>query len=336
MSKTMRESWVDYAKGIGILLVVFGHVNRGLQGAAIIIPSKLYYLVDSIIYSFHMPLFFFLSGLFFIKSIEKKGKLVLFIDKLKTVAYPYLVWSLLQGTIEVLLSKFTNSKASFTEVLMLFSHPRAQFWFLYALLMIFILSVIIYSKRFLDRGIVVLFVIFSFVYIYSDKIGTIYNINYINQYMVFFVLGVLFNKLKLDAFYLKQLSGCNLFAVAVFLFIVFLCSQYYFHFELKLYYFDIGIASLCLALISIFFIVSVSLVLSRVHFPLLSLLGEMSMIIYLLHILVASGSRVILMKVLHINDWIAHATIGLFAGIIIPIIIYRYIKNTKLKYLFSI
>lgn len=57
---------------------------------------------------------------------------------------------------------------------------------------------------------------------------------------------------------------------------------------------------------------------------------------YLLHILVASGSRVILMKVLHVNDWIAHLTIGLLAGIIIPILIYQYIKNTKLKYLFSL
>lgn len=43
MSQTMRESWVDYAKGIGILLVVFGHVNRGLQAAGIIMPSKLYH-----------------------------------------------------------------------------------------------------------------------------------------------------------------------------------------------------------------------------------------------------------------------------------------------------
>ncbi|MGF9589255.1 hypothetical protein AAGK40_26535, partial [Klebsiella pneumoniae] len=78
------------------------------------------------------------------------------------------------------------------------------------------------------------------------------------------------------------------------------------------------------------------LAIGRIHFPLLSLLGEMSMIIYLLHILVASGSRVILIKVLHVNDWIAHLTIGLLAGIIIPILIYRYIKNTKLKYLFSL
>lgn len=71
MSQTMRESWVDYAKGIGILLVVFGHVNRGLQAAGIIMPSKLYHLVDSIIYSFHMPLFF-LSGLFLLSRLRRK------------------------------------------------------------------------------------------------------------------------------------------------------------------------------------------------------------------------------------------------------------------------
>ena len=43
---------IDIAKGIGILLVVFGHLTVGKQN------------VYSFIYSFHMPLFFLLSGLF--------------------------------------------------------------------------------------------------------------------------------------------------------------------------------------------------------------------------------------------------------------------------------
>lgn len=72
MSQTMRESWVDYAKGIDILLVVFGHVNRGLQAAGIIMPSKLYHLVDSIIYSFHMPLFFFCLACFLLSRLRRK------------------------------------------------------------------------------------------------------------------------------------------------------------------------------------------------------------------------------------------------------------------------
>ncbi|BEL98781.1 hypothetical protein SM14VA2_11940 [Serratia marcescens] len=70
----MREAWVDYAKGIGIILVVFGHVNRGLYSAGIQLSGSSYLLTDSIIYSFHMPLFFFLSGLFFTQSLDKREK----------------------------------------------------------------------------------------------------------------------------------------------------------------------------------------------------------------------------------------------------------------------
>ena len=55
-----REVWIDYAKAIGIILVVYGHVARGLYSAGIDIPYELYVLIDSIVYSFHMPLFFFL------------------------------------------------------------------------------------------------------------------------------------------------------------------------------------------------------------------------------------------------------------------------------------
>lgn len=45
-----RLTWIDNAKGIGILLVVLGHTYG--------IPVQLHH----IIYSFHMPLFFLLSG----------------------------------------------------------------------------------------------------------------------------------------------------------------------------------------------------------------------------------------------------------------------------------
>ena len=48
-----RIEFIDIAKGIGILLVIIGHVEH--------LPSG----IRSIIYSFHMPLFFILSGYFF-------------------------------------------------------------------------------------------------------------------------------------------------------------------------------------------------------------------------------------------------------------------------------
>lgn len=54
---TKRTGYIDIAKGIGILLVVLGH-NALVSRFSLLL-----------IYSFHMPLFFFLSGFFFNASI---------------------------------------------------------------------------------------------------------------------------------------------------------------------------------------------------------------------------------------------------------------------------
>jgi fucose 4-O-acetylase-like acetyltransferase len=58
-STTGRESHIDALKGAGILLVVFGHLIE--QPSAHSIPLQALYIG---IYSFHMPLFVFLSGIF--------------------------------------------------------------------------------------------------------------------------------------------------------------------------------------------------------------------------------------------------------------------------------
>jgi polysaccharide biosynthesis protein PslL len=58
MSK--RIEYIDIARGIGILLVVMGH-----NDFAVVSP-----FAYKVIYSFHMPLFFFLSGYFINPTVE--------------------------------------------------------------------------------------------------------------------------------------------------------------------------------------------------------------------------------------------------------------------------
>jgi polysaccharide biosynthesis protein PslL len=57
---SQRIAYIDIAKGIGILLVVLAH--NGLQ---LVSP-----FLHQLIYAFHMPLFFFLSGMFFKPEIS--------------------------------------------------------------------------------------------------------------------------------------------------------------------------------------------------------------------------------------------------------------------------
>lgn len=61
MRENNRLLWPDICKTIGLYLMVLGHV--GLYGADNVIQ---------LIYSFHMPLFFIMSGIFFKQGNLKK------------------------------------------------------------------------------------------------------------------------------------------------------------------------------------------------------------------------------------------------------------------------
>jgi acyltransferase len=75
-----RIDWLDLGKGLGMLLVMLGHTN-------IPVPIKTY------IYTFHMPLFFFLSGYLF--NLNKFPNVKAFLSKrTKTLILPYLCFSL--------------------------------------------------------------------------------------------------------------------------------------------------------------------------------------------------------------------------------------------------
>ena len=86
-----RVAFLDYAKAIGIILVVLGHVIN-TQGN--ILPSGK--IVLQYIYSFHMPLFFlvyFLIGLYFRKyCFNNKEINIRNITTFKKLHYTYYHW----------------------------------------------------------------------------------------------------------------------------------------------------------------------------------------------------------------------------------------------------
>jgi acyltransferase len=76
MNTGKRILWIDYAKSICIYLVLLGHAHASQP-------------VTDFIYTFHMPLFFFLSGCLF--SFEKHPNFKEFaIKRFKGLMVPYL------------------------------------------------------------------------------------------------------------------------------------------------------------------------------------------------------------------------------------------------------
>lgn len=81
-----RIEWIDIARGIGIILVILGHIGIGGIG--------------KFIYSFHIPLFFFLSGFCF-SGNETDFKYFLR-KKVKTLIVPYIFLGMVIGLVEVI------------------------------------------------------------------------------------------------------------------------------------------------------------------------------------------------------------------------------------------
>ena len=78
-----RVAWIDAAKGLGIILIVLGHL------ASVEAPSAFYVYI----YAFHVPLFFFISGLTLKPGSKPFGSMLG--DKARTLLVPYFCYALL-------------------------------------------------------------------------------------------------------------------------------------------------------------------------------------------------------------------------------------------------
>lgn len=86
MISAKRENWIDSLKGIAIVCVVLGHILDGAMKKEMF-PSTVWMGgLDRIIYSFHMPLFFVMSGVSFYLGVVKKKLNFLGADCPKTSA----------------------------------------------------------------------------------------------------------------------------------------------------------------------------------------------------------------------------------------------------------
>ena len=126
-----RIGWLDSARGAGVILVVIGHVERGLTGAGLAI-GEAFERFDLALYTFHMPLFFLLAGVNGGRSIHQSWRRLLR-RKMVTIIYPYVLWSLVQGSVVAIMAHATTGTHHWHDLLAIGWRPMAQFWFLYAL-----------------------------------------------------------------------------------------------------------------------------------------------------------------------------------------------------------
>ena len=132
-----KIDWLAVLQGFSMLLVVIGHITLTNVPRDPSTPSATG--IETAIYTFHMPLFIFISGwLFFYTCIrkEKSYKDVL-VSKLKRLAIPFLAFTLVTTLLKIAFPQLMHRVVDVEEIINTFvlfsSNPLGEMWFLVVL-----------------------------------------------------------------------------------------------------------------------------------------------------------------------------------------------------------
>lgn len=322
-----RLDWVDAARGIGIVLVVFGHVWRGIWEAGMLSDAALFAGIDAAVYLFHMPFFFLVSGMFFEKSVLRDGVVASILKRCETLLYPLLLWSWVLAAFLLLAGSFTTRGAISPMDALLFPFPPKDiFWFLWALFVIQIFCMLLVRA---STAVLVAILLLSFVATAIQPMlagtdllgGAVAN-------LPFFLFGILIT--RRDLFGLRQNASIGFLGAGVF--VLSLAGAVLFGLQSA----PLGtLLSLIATLGFCKMVYGFSPSISAGAMAATTYLGATSMAIYVMHVIPEAATRIGLVKLGVDAVWL-HVIVGTLAGVGLPLLAYAVLQRFGLLRLFAL
>lgn len=271
----MRKYEFDNLKFLMIFLVVFGHLLEIINTG---IARNLYILI----YTFHIPVFVFVSGYFF----KFKPKNII-----KYVVY-YIIWQTLYSLFDIYILK-TSSSISFKV-------PYWILWYLVSLISWWLLAKLfdVKSNKMKSLLLLVSFAISILSgYIFTNRSGYDFSISRTLTYFPYFLLGFYLKTSEKDLLSLKNAENkLNIKKLFIVLLIFVLCFVYFVininNIELGSLYGSHGykeiknytpIFKIILSLFSLSIVVLLKNFITKNKLPIISDIGKSTLMVYLLH-----------------------------------------------------
>lgn len=343
-----RYKWVDYLRGIVIILVVYHHTYLGIERSGINIPKSIGN-ANMVFYSFRMPLFFIISGIFTSIGLTSKSIRSIAWTKFNILFYPYIVWSFIQITLQIILSRYTNSNRTFADYLYIFYQPKQldQFWYLPALFNATMVFIFIKTK--LKPRVGYHLLIGSIFYLLSSFINNISMMSNWMHFYIFFVIGDILSNVILEKTVQTRLRK----PIYILIFIpVFIVAQYFYVYnntgmnfsEIDMATFNGGynfyifnaVSFLFTSLIGCATFIIFSLLLEKWNrCKWLRIIGFHSLYIYIIQVIVVAFIRFLFNKLFGIDNYIIILLAGIAFGVTIPVIFYNLLGKTYFWFLFT-
>jgi uncharacterized membrane protein YcfT len=316
-----RIAWVDYAKGICIVMVVMMHSTLGVGAAAG--GEGFLHTVVAFAKPFRMPDFFLISGLFLARVIDRDWRT--YLDrKVVHFAYFYVLWMTIQFVFKAPAFAAEHGAAAALQLyLASFVEPFGTLWFIYLLPIFFVVTK-------LTRGVPPLVIWLAAAALQMSTIETGWTI--VDEFASRFVYFYSGYWLAARVFTLASgaqerprlaLGGLLLWGT----FNALLVSRGYSEWP---------VLSLMLGLLGAGAIITLAALLAQTRaFEGLRYCGQNSIVIYLAFFLFMAGTRVALLKTGLVSDIGLMSVIVTWAGVLGPLTLFWLTRRTPLRFLFE-
>jgi fucose 4-O-acetylase-like acetyltransferase len=170
-----RNKLIDMVRFFAIFLVVLGHAIQFNS------PNPFDNIFFRMIYSFHMPLFFFISGYVSYNSILNNKFNIS--SKFLTLLYPFFLWSVFYSAVKNNTFDFLNTFK------LLIYQPDSGYWFLWALFWIYVVVLII--RKINNNYLIAILIVLFFMIPTKD-----YGVSLVKYHMIYFLFGLAVFKYK--------------------------------------------------------------------------------------------------------------------------------------------
>jgi uncharacterized membrane protein YcfT len=316
-----RIAWVDYAKGICIVMVVMMHSTLGVGVAAG--GEGFLHTVVAFAKPFRMPDFFLISGLFLARVINRDWRT--YLDrKVVHFAYFYVLWMTIQFVFKAPAMAAEHGAAETLRLYALsFIEPFGTLWFIYLLPIFFVVTK-------LTRSVPPLVIWLAAAALESVPIDTGWMV--IDEFAARFVYFYTGYWLASHVFDLaRDVQEKPIFAVAWLALWGALNGLLVFG-----GYSEWPFISLMLGLLGATAIVSIAALLAQMRMvEALRYCGEHSLVIYLSFFLFMAGTRVVLLRTGLVSDIGVMSGMVTIAGVMGPLMLFWLVRGTRLRLLFE-
>jgi uncharacterized membrane protein YcfT len=316
-----RVAWVDYAKGICIVMVVMMHSTLGVGNAAG--GEGFMHYVVAFAKPFRMPDFFLISGLFLSRVIDRDWRT--YLDrKVVHFAYFYVLWMTIQFVFKAPAFAAEHGVPATLQLYALsFIEPFGTLWFIWLLPVFFVVTK-------LTRAAPPLVIWLIAAALQSAQIETGWTVidefaaRFVYFYTGYWVASFVFA--MADDVQIKP-------AIAIVWLLLWGTLE-----ALLVFggYSELPGISLALGLLGAGAIVTLGALLAQIRlFDFLRYCGQNSIVIYLAFFLFMAGTRVFLLKTGLIADIGVMSVIVTAAGVIGPLLLFWTVRHTPLHFLFE-